>query len=189
MRPAAKPCLANLSNLPATRNHLTTCLTKLSNPAPTYCLTGINLETGLPQPCSDGFWRNVVAQLHLTPAQVGPAALKLRRVGYTAAPGRAAWLLWSPQGPPPLGAGGGQQSGVKRSAGERCKALGLAPRGRRAPPTAGNRHPPAPQIQDFLAIHELYAYHATRVLAERAVLQMRLGSAGPGASASITHML
>ncbi|GBF90314.1 hypothetical protein Rsub_02420 [Raphidocelis subcapitata] len=85
----------------------------LLNPTAAYPLYGINLDTGLPQPTPDSYWRNVVAQLALTPAQV----------------------------------------------------------------------------QDFLAIHELYAYHANRVLAERAVLQMRLGSAGPAASPTLTHML
>jgi hypothetical protein len=40
-----------------------------NHPAATYALVGINLDTGLPEPAPDSFWRGVVAQLRLTPKQ------------------------------------------------------------------------------------------------------------------------
>ena len=41
-----------------------------ATPGATYALVGVNLDTGLPQPAPDSFWRGVVAQLRLTPKQV-----------------------------------------------------------------------------------------------------------------------
>lgn len=50
---------------------MTVCLAIPSFAGAAYMLIGTNLDTGLPQPAPDSFWRGVVAQLRLTPEQVG----------------------------------------------------------------------------------------------------------------------
>jgi hypothetical protein len=128
-----------------------------------YQLIGINLDTGCPQAGSDGFWRGVVAQLRLTPKQVGAGA-RARGCGSRGwAAGLARALrsrrrpcLW----PRPA-----------RRVAAHAPMSARQSMSRRPPPPPPPPPPPQlsaalhafkPQIEDSVAAYELYNYQASR---------------------------